>query len=1264
MLIKKLFTADRDPTRPLNEVVNAEESIDVRTEIDEYVFTDHSLAYLRELLEGLLDTSAGAQPECLRTWISGFFGSGKSHFLKLAAALLSNEAIITSTGATNHALEYAVKRHNLTIPWERVAKEFTIRSVIVNLAIAVGGSKQAQSKPLLFRLTSEISRAAGDSAVPHVAELEREIKKSKKWTAFLAAVSAECARIGEVDESGAPREWTDLRNRATDAHRILEGALPSVLPKFTDAAAVRAHLEAMRAEAPSPESVVDLALRLAKDLHPELGRVLLCVDEVALYLTGSPDRVREVQGLAETVKNKGKGKVLLWVTAQQRVDTVDSHFGALDGKVVFLRDRFPARFALEERDIDTVVRERWLKKDDASEHYATLQRLVKEHGGLLARAAKLHEESLLRDADLLTDSAAVVAYYPCLPSHVRLLQAILAALRGEKQVDQTAAQSRALLTAIRALFIRQNGANLAEANVGDLVTFDRVYDVIRDVVRKADSSTDQWITQTIEEKLGSVGAVKVSAVAKVIFLLQRLNPAGNRRIRVDAENIAALLYPRLGAPWDPHLKDVRDACAKLKTEHFIGEEPETGFRFYRAEEKTFQQDVDAKYIDEGKLIGALREAIEAQGKKLGMREVAIHPWHKLPVQLTVQIGAYHLPNPNAQPKSLELHLIWPADHEVPQQAKLWATQYAGAEHLALWHLTGTSDARSLLRKALQLEATIEDYQQRFGQKAVDLLRREAERLATLRDSLIPAAVESAIAGGVVIYRGLDTPLGGQSKTPQEIFKNVMKQAVDQVFTQIDIGAVQVDEATLKKVFSWKPPQPQPKPFLDLKLFDPSGHPLVDRAFLKEIVLTLKGRPENERTGNAILERFNGVPYGWPERAVRAGLAALLRGRRLTVKLADSTVLRAPSDAKAENWLTGTQLFGKGILDLSGVTLSAAERDILIKIFAEVFEAPGADTVEKLEKRAEEDLPKYLARAREAFADLNGRQISGYATLQSLVDVLSAATEPELPIGKLKTLLTEAAKIGASGQELAVLKSMADLLRAVEMIRQQGNLDRLKGVAARAAGLYPHWEKEVSDASIKADLAALSKQVGTECLVLEATRAIDRDSRCFDAYAADYRKRHDERHARAVEALAQLHRHAAWDAAGADARAQLEGPIEALDCDAAADLALPAASAGHCLACGVGHGELRSKIELIEHREQQAMRRLDELLAPPPPSPAPPPPRPHRQSIAMKIASAADLPKLYARIGEVAKLELAQPRLVRVVFDDADADPDAVAGEGT
>jgi hypothetical protein len=211
MQIRQLFETDRDPTRSLNEVINTEGDLDPRSEIDEYVFIPSTKEYLRTLIEGVLDTAQGHSPDCLRGWISGFFGSGKSHFLKLSAALLENRLIRLPDGTQKRALEYAVARHKLDLPWERLARDFRIRSVTVNLALAHGGGKLAQETPLLYRLTSELNRAGGHSAVPHIAALEREIKKRKKWDAFLKAVKDYTTSVEERRTDGTPLRVDGLR---------------------------------------------------------------------------------------------------------------------------------------------------------------------------------------------------------------------------------------------------------------------------------------------------------------------------------------------------------------------------------------------------------------------------------------------------------------------------------------------------------------------------------------------------------------------------------------------------------------------------------------------------------------------------------------------------------------------------------------------------------------------------------------------------------------------------------------------------------------------------------------------------------------------------------------------------------------------------------------------------------------------------------------------------------------------------------------------
>jgi hypothetical protein len=1255
MIIRQLFTLDRDPRRPLNEVINTEEAIDPRTEIDEYVFTPHTENYLRTLIEGLLDTSQGYIPDCLRGWISGFFGSGKSHFMKLAGALLENRRLVLPDGSDRHALEYAALKHELKLPWERLAKEFRIRTVTVNLAMAHGGGRLAQERPLLHRLASEINRAWGYSSVPHIAAIEREIKKRKKWDNFLEAVRTQTGNTGELDSKGKPYEWMhrDIRDLASEAHRILEVVLPQVLPQYHNA---REYLRDKEAEQPSPDAVIQLALDLALSLHADLGRVLLCVDEVALYLRGTgggfdADRVREIQGLAETVKNKGSGRVFLFATAQLRVDTIDGAFAQLREYVVFLKDRFPpaGRLELEERDIDTVVRERWLKKEGDSAAKSAVEKLIKSHGGLLAGAAKLREESLIRDTAPLTDANALWAYYPCLPFHIRLLQAILEALRGERQVDQTAAQSRALLTTVRALFIPQNGANIAEAEIGSLVTFDKVYDVIRDVVRRADSGSDQWITGTIDS-LGMCGTIRVSSAAKVIFLLQHLNPQGQRRVRVSAENVAALLYPRLGEAWEPHLKDVREACWKLLEEHFVGEEPETGYRFYRAEEQTFQKDVARQPVDEGRLRQLLYKSVEDDAKALGLESVPVRGTHRLDVQVAVHGSVQTLPDPQARPTGLALHFVWPRPDGPPVHAKLLAAQYATAAHVAIWVLGSGAEAEDLARRALKLEAGITDYVNRFGQQAATFLKTEQTRLTTLKEELIPHAVRSALISGVTIYRGNDTPISGVGKKPQELFKEMMSLAVSRVYPQLEDGCVQVDEAGLRRVLTWKPPQPLPEFLSSLRVFDDSGQPLLDRPFLKEILLSVQGRPEAKRTGRALLESFAEPPHGWPEKAVKAGFGALLRARRLTVRLTDGSVIRSETDPKAESWLTGTHAFNKSVLELSDLNITPDERKLLAKIFADVFDRPGLDTIEKLEKDGPAVLDVWLTKTRESLADLRGRQLPAADGVEALATVLQAATEPELAVGKLKQLAAVGLRNNGASDSLPILRAHVEIVQATARLRDQNKLGLLADVRSRTTRLYPAWIAEGGGTTVAEHIEGLRAQVVSDDLLRKPQVALDRDRRCFEAYASDYRTRFRRRRERAQQARATIEAHPAWPTVAESLRRELLGGIFALDPVGSGELSIDANPEGRDGTSGATYADLANHLELLDAREHRALQTLSALMSHPANAAAE---RQRTSSLTMVVSSAEDLPQLYEKIRDLAKAALDRPRRVRVIFEDED-----------
>src|ERR1700683_2783692 len=83
MRLSEIFA--KDVQRPIEGVIKADDTAHLGTEVDEYVLTNEAAKGLELLLESYTNyTNANG------VWISGFFGSGKSHMLKMLAHLLGD----------------------------------------------------------------------------------------------------------------------------------------------------------------------------------------------------------------------------------------------------------------------------------------------------------------------------------------------------------------------------------------------------------------------------------------------------------------------------------------------------------------------------------------------------------------------------------------------------------------------------------------------------------------------------------------------------------------------------------------------------------------------------------------------------------------------------------------------------------------------------------------------------------------------------------------------------------------------------------------------------------------------------------------------------------------------------------------------------------------------------------------------------------------------------------------------------------------------
>lgn len=106
MLLKDIYARAID--RPINPavVVSDQKKDTIKAEIEEYVFTDELIEKLFLIVDAVLNKRSGKSG----IWINGYYGSGKSHFIKYVHYLLDPN----SSELAFARLEEAVEKYDTT----------------------------------------------------------------------------------------------------------------------------------------------------------------------------------------------------------------------------------------------------------------------------------------------------------------------------------------------------------------------------------------------------------------------------------------------------------------------------------------------------------------------------------------------------------------------------------------------------------------------------------------------------------------------------------------------------------------------------------------------------------------------------------------------------------------------------------------------------------------------------------------------------------------------------------------------------------------------------------------------------------------------------------------------------------------------------------------------------------------------------------------------------------------------------------------------
>ncbi|HKL83400.1 MAG TPA: BREX system P-loop protein BrxC, partial [Desulfobacter sp.] len=414
-------TFKKNISRPINGVVKADqlnESV-VWQELDEYVVTreldQHFRTFLKSYIGAIDNQNDPIIAGRMAVWISGFFGSGKSHFIKILSYLLENKtARCPDTGAEKRAVAFFADKIKDAMLLGDIKRVSNIDADVILFNIdSRADSTDGRSAILsvFWRLFNESRGFCSDSL--HLAEIERYLTRKGQYQTFKD-------KFKEIYGSA----WETER----DAYSLLQDeiveALSIVLDKNPDAAT--AWFE--KYENNFSLTVEHFAKRVKEYLDSKSSnhRIIFLVDEIGQFIGSDTHLMLNLQTIVEDLGRVCNGRAWVVVTSQEDIDAVLGDIKSSKANDFSkIQGRFNTRLSLSSANTDEVIQARLLEKQDDAK--IELEKLFTQQGDILKNQLSFtHDTSTLRNYATARD---FTRNYPFTPYHFQLVQKIFESIR-------------------------------------------------------------------------------------------------------------------------------------------------------------------------------------------------------------------------------------------------------------------------------------------------------------------------------------------------------------------------------------------------------------------------------------------------------------------------------------------------------------------------------------------------------------------------------------------------------------------------------------------------------------------------------------------------------------------------------------------------------------------------------------------------------------------------------------------------------------------
>ena len=578
MQIKEMFAKPIDREIQGVIIVGQGEETNVSQELEEYVVTRELQKHFADFFEAYKKGIVGNTSE-IGVWISGFFGSGKSHFLKILSYILDNKEI-DGKNAIDFFEEDNKIEDAMVLADMRLAAETPTDVVLFNID-SKSDSNSKQNKDAIvnvfLKVFNEMRGFCG--SLPHLADLESQLMDVGKYDAFKEAF---------VDEYGS--EWEESRHKFDFIQDDVVEALAKI--DFMSEAAARNWCE--KATETYRISIEDFAKRVKAyiDKKGNNHHVVFMVDEVGQYIGDDSNLMLNLQTVREELSKECKGKAWVIVTSQQDVDSIMKVKGNDFSKI---QGRFATRLALSSANVDEVIKKRILAKNETG---AQTLRLLYEQKATIIKNLIVFNDGV--EKKLYADENDFSLCYPFVPYQFNLLASVLTSIRTHGASGKHLSEGERSMLAL----FKESADTIKHETGGAIVPFHRFYDALENfldhshrgvIIRAYDNSKINPDNRTSD-----VFAINV---LKTLFMIKYILD-----IEANADNITSLMISSIDDDRIA-LKEQVEEALKILQKQMLVQKNGSIYVFLTDEEQEINREIDSQNVEMAEVINKVSEMI-------------------------------------------------------------------------------------------------------------------------------------------------------------------------------------------------------------------------------------------------------------------------------------------------------------------------------------------------------------------------------------------------------------------------------------------------------------------------------------------------------------------------------------------------------------------------------------------------------------------------------------------------------------------------------